>query len=109
MVNYNSFIKLAIFSLEFTTSIFNFAKKIIKTMEKQTVITKTIFRNNISYLQYDLPKLQAKTSFFDILSLKDGDKKYPEVQQKIHCQNFFSIFWFYKGGAFIRLISRTIK
>lgn len=66
-------------------------------MEKQTVITKTIFRNNISYLQYDLPKQQAKTSFFDILSLKEGDKKYPEVQQKIHCQNFFSIFWFYNG------------
>lgn len=35
-------------------------------MEKQTLETKKIVHNNISYLQYDLAKDQAKTSFFDI-------------------------------------------
>ena len=35
-------------------------------MEKQTLETKKIVHNNISYLQYDLAKDQANTSFFDI-------------------------------------------
>ena len=35
-------------------------------MDKDTLQTKRIVRNNLSYLQYDLPVHQAKTSFFDI-------------------------------------------
>lgn len=66
-------------------------------MDKETLQTKRIVRNNLSYLQYDLPIHQAKTSFFDISPLPLVEKMHPEAMQEMHCHNFYCIFWFYSG------------
>ena len=66
-------------------------------MDKETLQTKRIVRNNLSYLQYDLPVHQAKTSFFDISPLALVEKMHPEASQEMHCHNFYCIFWFYSG------------
>lgn len=84
--------------MEFTTNLINFALNYnLRNMDKQTLETKKIERNNISYLQYDLHKEQASTSFFDISSLNTIDKIYPEALQNLHCHNFYCIFWFHSG------------
>ena len=51
-------------------------------MEKQTLETKKIVHNNISYLQYDLAKDQAKTSFFDISDI-NAIKELPQMYKDI--------------------------
>ena len=66
-------------------------------MEKQTLETKKIVHNNISYLQYDLAKDQAKTSFFDISDINAIKELRQEGLQKMHFLNLYSIFWFYSG------------
>lgn len=65
-------------------------------MDKETLQTKRIVRNNLSYLQYDLPIHQAKTSFFDISPLPLVEKMHPEAMQEMHCHNFIAflvLFW----------------
>ena len=66
-------------------------------MEKQNLETKKIVHNNISYLQYDLAKDQAKTSFFDISDINAIKELRQEGLQKMHFLNLYSIFWFYSG------------
>lgn len=70
---------------------------IIYDMEKQTLETKKIVHNNISYLQYDLPTDQAQTSFFDISDISAIKELRQEGLQKMHFLNLYSIFWFYSG------------
>lgn len=66
-------------------------------MEKQSLETKKIVLNNISYLQYDLPTGQAKTSFFDISDINAIKELRQEGLQEMHFLNLYSIFWFYSG------------
>lgn len=68
-------------------------------MEKQTLETKKIVHNNISYLQYDLAKDQANTSFFDISDINTIKDLRQEGLQKMHFLNLYSIFWFYSGAG----------
>jgi len=66
-------------------------------MDKLTLETKKIMRNNISYLQYDLPIHQAQTSFLDFSDICVIKDMHPEALQEMHCHNFYCIFWFYSG------------
>ena len=59
-------------------------------MEKQTLETKKIVHNNISYLQYDLAKDQAKTSFFDISDINAIKELRQEGLQEMHFLNLYS-------------------
>lgn len=68
-------------------------------MEKQTLETKKIVHNNISYLQYDLAKDQANTSFFDISDINTIKDLRQEGLQEMHFLNLYSIFWFYSGAG----------
>lgn len=68
-------------------------------MEKQTLETKKIVHNNISYLQYDLATDQAKTSFFDISDINAIKELRQEGLQKMHFLNLYSIFWSYSGAG----------
>lgn len=61
-------------------------------MEKQTLETKKIVHNNISYLQYDLAKDQAKTSFFDISDINAIKELRQEGLQK--CISLIYILFF---------------
>ena len=66
-------------------------------MDKQTLETKKIVCNDISYLQYDLPIQQVRTSFFDISDINVIKGMHPEALLETHCHNFYCIFWFYSG------------
>lgn len=80
-------------------------------MEKQTLETKKIVHNNISYLQYDLAKDQANTSFFDISDINAIKELRQEGLQKMHFLNLYSIFGStqVKGLISLILMSTTLS
>ena len=62
-------------------------------MEGKTYISDIIRRSGVDYMQYHITDSRKDKDFFDILTVKEIFKNYPECNDTMHCHNFNLILW----------------